>query len=92
VPLRKGAGASRPDNGDARRDDAIGSAPLSQPDILSQGGPPPDLQEWVEAAGGYHKIDWAKWDAAVSVWRQTRLDVLAHERAESVRGGRKAQR
>jgi hypothetical protein len=26
----------------------------------------PDLQEWVERYGGYHRIDWPAWDRAVT--------------------------
>jgi hypothetical protein len=33
---------------------------------------PPDLGEWVARYGGYHRVDWIKWDAAVAEWREKR--------------------
>ena len=35
----------------------------------------PNLQEWVERHGGYHKIPWEEWDKAVAEWHALRLDM-----------------
>jgi hypothetical protein len=34
----------------------------------------PNLQQWVERFGGYHKIPWAEWDRAVAEWHVLRRD------------------
>jgi hypothetical protein len=33
---------------------------------------PPDLQEWVARYGGYHKIPWPEWNAAMAAWHVAR--------------------
>jgi hypothetical protein len=40
---------------------------------------PPDLQAWIAKYGGYHKIPWAEWDAAVAAYQRERRDVLIAE-------------
>ena len=34
----------------------------------------PNLQQWIERFGGYHKIPWAEWDKANAEWHTLRLD------------------
>jgi hypothetical protein len=41
---------------------------------------PPDLQEWVARYGGYHKIPWAEWDAAIEQWQAARRQELEQEK------------
>jgi hypothetical protein len=46
---------------------------------------PPDLQELVEAAGGYDKItseQWAAFDRAMNVYQQARREVSADDKAD----------
>jgi hypothetical protein len=33
---------------------------------------PPELQEWIAAAGSYWAIDWAAWDRAVAAYKAER--------------------
>ena len=35
---------------------------------------PPDLQQWIREAGGYHLIDWAAGDAAVERYQALRRE------------------
>jgi hypothetical protein len=44
--------------------------------IESDWTPYPDLQEWVAAHGGYAKIPWATWDAAVKRAKASPVKVL----------------
>lgn len=37
---------------------------------------PPDLQEWIERYGGYHKTPWDKWDAANLKYQRDRRGYL----------------
>ena len=41
---------------------------------------PPDLQEWVARYGGYDKINWEAWDAAVKLWRAAYQQELQREK------------
>jgi hypothetical protein len=41
------------------------SAPEPANDMLSEAGYP-DLQRWVRFYGGYTRIDWARWTAAMA--------------------------
>lgn len=36
--------------------------------LIGPGGMP-DLQAWITAAGGYSRIDWVAWDAAVAAYQ-----------------------
>jgi hypothetical protein len=37
---------------------------------------PPDLQTWINAAGGYHLVDWKAWHTANAEYEQSRRDQL----------------
>jgi hypothetical protein len=39
----------------------------------------PDLQAWTEAAGGYDKIDWGRWDLAVKRAKACKPTILNPE-------------
>jgi hypothetical protein len=51
----------------------------------------PDLQEWVRKHGGYGRIPWDEWDAAVEKAREDHRTLLAMEKAEAqrIREGRR---
>ena len=39
---------------------------------MSEAPAAPDLQEWIDRYGGYDKIDWEAWDAAMAEWAAQR--------------------
>jgi hypothetical protein len=48
-----------------------------------------DLQQWIEAAGGYHLVDWAAWDAAVARYQHERRELLLLEQTHATPAGRR---
>jgi hypothetical protein len=40
---------------------------------------PPDLQQWINAAGGYHAVDWKAWHAANAEWRRQQFERLERD-------------